>query len=68
MTSLSENVHIDKLDKILINWYHSTIKRNSVEAKSSKYMELNKNNKVDPKFKVVDRVRISKCKNILAKV
>ena len=31
-------------------------------------MELNKNNKVDPKFKVVDRARISKCKNILAKV
>ena len=30
-------------------------------------MKLNKNNEVDPKFKVVDHVRISKFKNILAK-
>ena len=67
MTSVSKIVHIDKLDKILINWYHSTIKRKSVAVKSDKYMKLNKNNEVDPKFKVVDHVRISKFKNILAK-
>ena len=64
MILVSENVHIDKLDKIVnkyINTYHSTIKMKPVDVKSSAYFDFNKeNNKEDPKFKVCDNVRISK--------
>ena len=39
-----------------------------VDVKSSKYTDFDKrNNKEDPKFRVGDHVRISKCKNIFAK-
>ena len=41
---------------------------NSINLKSSTYMNFNKsNNKKYPKFKVRDNVRISKYKNIFAK-
>ena len=64
MTSISKNVYIDKLDDIVDeynNTYHTTIKDNT-------YINTSKeiNNK-DPKFKVGDRVRISKYNNIFAK-
>ena len=67
MTSVSKNVHINKLDDLVnqySNTYHRTIKMNSVDAKHNTYidsMELRSNDK-DPKFnpKVGDRVRISK--------
>ena len=39
-----------------------------VDARSSTYMGFNKeNNKEDPKFRVGDRVKISKYKNIFGK-
>ena len=71
MTSISKNVCIDKLDSIVNkynNTYHSTVKMNSVDVKSSAYIDFNKEiNKEDTKFEVVDHVRISKYKNIFAK-
>ena len=71
MTSISKNVYIDKLDDIVDrynNTYHSAIKMKPIDLKDNTYIDTAKeiNNK-DPKFKVGDRVRISKYKNIFAK-
>ena len=57
MTSISKNVYIDKLDDM-----------KPIDVKDNTYINTSKeiNNK-DPKFKVGDRVRISKYKNIFAK-
>ena len=71
MTSISKNVYIDKLDDIVDefnNAYHTTIKMKPIDIKDNAYISTDKeiNNK-DPKFKVGDRVRISKYKNISAK-
>ena len=71
MTSISKNVYIDKLDDIVNeynNTYHTTIKMKPTDVKDNTYINIDKeiNNK-DPKFKVGDRVRISKYKNIFAK-
>ena len=58
MTSLSTNVHIDKLDVLINkhnNTYHKTIKMKPVDVSPSIYIEFNKeNNKKSPKFKVGD--------------
>ena len=71
MTSISKNMCIDKLDDILNkynNTYHSTIKMQPVDVKSSTYIDSSKEiNDKDPKFKIGDIVRISKYKNIFAK-
>ena len=72
MTSVSKNVDIDKLDDIVNeydNTYHRTIKMKPVDAQDNTYFEFEKevNNK-DPKFKVGDHTRISKYKNIFAKL
>ena len=71
MTSISKNVYIDKLDDIVDkynNTYDTTIKMKPADVKDNTYINADKeiNNK-DPKFKVGDRVRISKYKNIFAK-
>ena len=71
MISISKNVYIDKLDDIVDeynNTYHTTIKMKPIDVKDNTYINTSKeiNNK-DPKFKVGDRVRISKYKNIFAK-
>ena len=71
MTSVSKNVYIDKLDDIVNeynNAYHTTIKMKRIDIKDNTYINTSKkiNNK-DTKFKVGDRVRISKYKNIFAK-
>ena len=71
MTSVSINLYIDKLDDIVNkykNKYHRTIKMNTVDVKSSKYIYFGiKNNDKDPKFKVGDHVNITKYKNIFEK-
>ena len=71
MNSISKNVDIDKLDEIVnkyINTYHRTIKMEPADVKNNTYIDSNKEaNDKDPKFKVGDRVRISKYKNIFAK-
>ena len=71
MTSISKNVYIDKVDDIVNeynNRYHTTIKIELIDVKDNTYINTDKeiNNK-DPKFKVGDRVRISKYKNIFTK-
>ena len=71
MTSISKNVYSNKLDDIVNeynNTYHTTIKMKPIDLKDNTYINTDKeiNNK-DPKFKVGDRVRISKYKNIFAK-
>ena len=67
----SKNVYIDKLDDIVDeynNTYRTTIKMKPINVKDNTYINADKeiNNK-EPKFKVSDRVRISKYKNIFAK-
>ena len=54
MTSISKNVCVDKLDDIVNkynNTYHSTIKMQPVDVKSSTYIDSSKEiNDKDPKF------------------
>ena len=71
MTSILEDVYIDKLDDIVnkySNTYNSTIKIKPADGKWNAYIDSSKGiiNK-DPKFKIGDTVRISKYKNIFAK-
>ena len=72
MTSISRNVYIDKLDDIVRkhnNTYHTSIKMKPVDVKDNTYINFKKEvNDKDPKFKIGDHVRISKYKNIFAKV
>ena len=71
MTAISKNVYFDVVDDI-VNKYHNTVHRTikikPIDVKDNTYLDSKKevNNK-DPKFKVGDHVRISKCKNIFAK-
>ena len=71
MTSISKNVYIDKLDDIVKkynNIYDTSIKIKPVDVKDNTYIGFKKEvNDKNPKFKVGDRVRISKYKNIFAK-
>ena len=71
MTAVSKNVYFDVLDNIVNkynNTVHRTIKMKPIEVTSDSYAKYNENsNEKDPKFKVGDRVRISKYKNIFAK-
>ena len=66
MTSISKNRYVDKLVGIVNeykNIYHSTIKMEPVDVKSSTYIDYSQEiNDEDPKFKIVDIVRISKQK------
>ena len=71
MTTVSKNVYYDVLDDIVKrynNTRHSTIKMKPIDVKDDTYINTDKkiNNK-DPKFKVGDRVRISKYKYVFAK-
>ena len=71
MTAVSKNVYSDVLDDI-VNKYNNTvyrtIKMKRIYVTSDSYVEYNEDsNEKDPKFKVGDRVRISKYKNIFAK-
>ena len=71
VTAISKNVYFDVLDDIVDkynNTVHKTIKMKPIEVMVDSYSEYNEDfNKKDPKFKVGDRVRISKYKNIFAK-
>ena len=65
-------MYIDKLDDIVNKYnkaYHWTIKMKPDDVKSNTYIDFSKEiNDKDPKFKIGDIVRISKYKNIFAKV
>ena len=71
MTSISKNVHIDKLDDIVNEYnstYHRIIKMKPIDVKDNTYISIGKEvNDNDPKFKIGDHVRISKYKTIFAK-
>ena len=71
MTSISENVYIDKLDDIVNeynNTYHRTIKMKPIDVRDNKYINIDKEvNDKDRRSKIGDHVRISKYKNIFAK-
>ena len=70
ITLVLKNVYIDKLDDIVDvynNTHHRTIKMKPANVKDNTYFDFKREvNDKDPKFKVGDRVRISKCKNIFA--
>ena len=70
MTSISKNVYIDKLNEIVDkynNTNHKAIKMKPVGVKSNTYFNFSQEiNDEDPKFKIVDNVRISKHKNMFA--
>ena len=69
MTSISENVYIDKLDDIVYkynNTYHRTNKMKPINVEDNTYINIDINDN-DHKFKVGDHVRISKYKKIFAK-
>ena len=64
-------MYTDKLDDIVHkynNTYYSTIELKPLDVKSSIYIGSSKDiHQQDPKFKIGYTVRISKCKNIVAK-
>ena len=71
MTAIGKNVYYDVLDDV-VNKYnntkHSTIKMKPIDVgNNNKKVYIDEHNKKDSRFKVDDRVRISKFKNIFAK-
>ena len=70
MTATGKNVYYDVLDDV-VNKYnntkHSTIKMKPIDVKNNKRGYIDEHNEKDSKFKVGDRVRISRYKNIFAK-
>ena len=72
MISISENVHINKLDAIVDEYNNTnnrTIKMNPVDVKPSTYFDFDiESNDKDPRSEVGDCVRISKYMNIFCKM
>ena len=70
MTATGKNVYYDVLDDV-VNKYnntkHSNIKMKPIDVKNNKRVYIDEYNEKDSRFKVGDRVRISKFKNIFAK-
>ena len=70
MTSISKNVYIDALPGIVQDYnnsYHSTIRMKPNEVTAGSVIYEKRKNRAKAKFKVGDRVRISKYKNIFTK-
>ena len=73
MTATGKNIYYDVLDDV-VNKYnntkhikHITIKMKPTDVKNNKRVYIEEHNEKDSKFKVGDRVRISRYKNIFAK-
>ena len=70
MTATGKNVFYDVLDDV-VNKYnntkHSTIKMKPIYVKNNEIVYIDEHNGKDSKFKVGDRVRIFRYKNIFAK-
>ena len=70
MAGTGKNVYYNVLDDV-VNKYnntkHSTIKMKPIGVKNNKRIYIDEHNEKDSKFKVGDRVRISRYKNIFAK-
>ena len=70
MTASNENVYYNVLDDVVSeynNTKHSTIKMKPMDVKDNERVYIDEHNEKDSKFKIGDRVRISKFKNIFAK-
>ena len=71
MTATGKNVYYDVLDDVVNkhnNTKHSTIKMKPIDVKdNNKRVYIDEHNEKDSRFKVGDRVRISKFKDIFAK-
>ena len=70
MTATGKNKYYDVLDDIInkySNTKHSTIKMKPIDVKNNKRVYPDEHNEKNSRFKVGDRVRISKFKNIFAK-
>ena len=69
MTATGTNVYYDVLDDAVseYNTNHSTTNMKPIDVKNNKRVYIDEHNKKDSRFKVGDRVRISKFKNIFAK-
>ena len=65
-----KNINYDVLDDV-VNKYdntkHNTIKMKPIDVKNNKRVYIDEHNEKGSKFKVGDRVRISRYKNIFAK-
>ena len=70
MTATGKKVYYDVLDDV-VNEYNNTknrtIKIKPIDVKNNKRVYIDEHNEKDSRFKVDDRVRISKFKNIFAK-
>ena len=70
MTAVGKNVYYDVLDDV-VNKYnntkHSTIKMKPVDVGNNKRVYIDQHNEKRSRFKLGDRVRMSKLKNIFAK-
>ena len=70
MTATGKNIHYDILDDV-VNEYnsteHNTVKMKPIDVGDNKRVCIDEHNEKDSRFKVGDRVRISKFKNIVAK-
>ena len=70
MTATGKNIYYDILDDVLNeynNTKHNTIKMKLKDVGDNKRVYIDEHNEKDNRFKVGDRVRISKFKNIFAK-
>ena len=70
MTATGKNVYYDVLDDVVSkynNTKHSTIKMKPIDVKNNKRVYIDEHNEKRSRFKVGDRVRISRFKNIFAK-
>ena len=69
-TAIGKNVYYDVLDDV-VNEYnsnkHSTIKMKPIDVIDNKRVYIDEHNEKDSRFKLDDRVRICKFKNIFAK-
>ena len=69
-TASGKNVYYNVLDDVVSeynNTKHSTVKMKPIDVKDNKKVYIDEHNEKDSRFKVGDRVRISKFKNIFAK-
>ena len=70
MTAIGKNVYYDVLDDVVNEYHnakHSTIKMKPIDVIDNKRVYIDEHNEEDSKFKVGDRVRTYKFKNIFAK-
>ena len=70
MTASGKNVYYDLLDDVVHkynNTKHNTIEMKPIDVGDNKRVYIDEHNKKDSRFKVGDRVRITKIKNIFAK-